>query len=452
MEGKFKQMNTVKATKGKNILIFAPHNDDEILGTGGIIQDCVDSDVSVKVAILTNGDGQIRRPNFLPFFRADFVKLGYKRQKESIDALEYLGLGEEDVEFFGYPDRGLSKMWTTNWTRENSYYSKYTKTNRSPYDNSFTENVPYCGSAAVEDVMSLISKVNPDVIYLPHPNDTHPDHWATNGLVLYGLERLKNQGDEDFQGVSALNYLVHSVNFPFPRGKFLESSLRVPPYLEDIDTDWIEVPLDLKKRLRKFRAIGKYRTQTQLMRKYLVSFARANELFGVVPELSLKDSTAFKAKQNLPKDFILEEGEKDKSLLSYLNPKRRSRLASLRRYPDIKSVNLRKGSKNLELAIDFYNRYRSGNEIRISLKTLGKEKGVSTGKSYSFRFKKDKLYHDGDKISKKDGYNYSTGAKSYRLSLPLEEILNPHKLILSTTLARKGRAFARSANRIIELN
>lgn len=446
-----KAENEIKPTEGEKILIIAPHNDDEILATGGLMQRYVEADSSVKVAIVTNGDGQIRRPPFLPFLRADFVKLGYRRQTETLEAMDYLGFGEEDVEFFGYPDRGLSQMWTNHWGRNQLYHSKYTKTDHSPYDNSYTEEAPYCGSAVVKDVKRLLLEFEPDVVYLPHPNDSHPDHWATNGFVLYGLEQLKNEFSGKFRDVTMLSYLVHSVKFPWPRGQFLKASLTEPDNLKDLDTEWVNVPLDLKERLTKLRAIGKYRTQNQLMRKYLISFARANELFGIVPSLTLNTSADYKGTPNLSRDFILNE-EEDESFLSYLNPKRRSRIATLRRYPDMKSVSLIRNAQSLKLAIDFFNRYRPGNEIQVTLKPLNPGGDVGqTGDSHSFRFLKSRLFHNQAEIDRGNGYEYETGQKSYRLSIPLEKINNPGKLILSITLARKGVPFARSANRLVKL-
>ena len=398
-------MNSEETIKGKKIVVFAPHNDDEILGTGGTIQRYLESDKKVKIAILTNGDGQIRRPQFLPFFRANFVKLGHKRQKESLDALKYLGLKEEDVKFFGYPDRGLSNMWTENWNYENLYYSKYTQTDRSPYGNSFTKNTPYCGSAVAEDIRKLLLEIKPDIIYLPHPNDSHPDHWATNGFVLHALEKLKSEGHEEFDDVKTLCYLVHSVKFPYPRGKFLEATLGKPQSLNKLDTDWIEVSLTLKERLRKLRAIGKYRTQTQLMRKYLISFARANELFGVVPSLSLNNTTHYPATPDLSRDFIVNEKE-DEAFLSYLDPKRKSRIATLRRYPDIKEVSLSKDGDVLNLGVDFFNIYRPGNEIQIILKPFQKNiKKKVTGESFTFKFRNKKLYRGEKEIRKGNEYS-----------------------------------------------
>lgn len=443
--------NGIESIEGNRVLIFAPHNDDEILAAGGLIQRCVGSDTPVKIAVMTNGDGQIRRPPFLPFFQADFVKLGYRRQNETLAAMDYLGLSEEDVEFFGYPDRGLSQMWTNNWGRNQLYYSKYTKTDHSPYNNSYTDESPYCGSAVARDVKKLMLEFEPDIVYLPHPNDSHPDHWATNGFVLYGLEQLKSEGYGKFEDVKMLSYLVHSVKFPWPRGQFLKASLTEPANLKNLDTEWVDVPLDFRERLHKLRAIGKYRTQNQLMRKYLASFARANELFGIVPSLSLNHSTKYEGTTNLPQDFIMNEDE-DESFLSYLNPKRRSRIATLRRYPDMKSVTLTQKSGTLKLTIEFFNRYRAGNEIQVTLKPLTtKENGAETGESHAFRFRKSRLYHDKSKIKKGNGYDFESGKKSYRLSIPVNKINDPDKLILSITLARKGVPFARSANRLIKI-
>lgn len=444
--------NKVDIFHGKKVLIFAPHNDDEILAAGGLIQRYVESDTPVKIVVITNGDGQIRRPPFLPFFRPDFVKLGYKRQNETLEATDYLGLEKDQVEFFGYPDRGLSHMWTNNWSGDELYYSKYTKSDHSPYDNSFTEEAPYSGTSVVKDVRQLLLEFEPSVIILPHPNDTHPDHWATNGFVLYGLEQLKNEGYEKFNDVTMLSYLVHNVKFPWPRGKYLETTLSEPENLKGLDTEWIEVQLNMKERLRKFRAIGKYRTQTQLMRKYLISFARANELFGVVPSLSLKNSTEYDGNPNLSRDFVMNE-EDDGSLLSYLNPKRRSRIASLRRYPDIKSISLTKNDGTLRLTVDFFNRYRSGNEIQIALKPFNENgrPGVIR-KSHTFKFKNNDLYHDKKKIEKEGSYDFETGKKFYSLSIPTEKIDDPTKLILSITLARRGVPFARSANRLVKID
>jgi len=437
---------------GDSVLVFAPHNDDEILGAGGLMQRYLESDASVKVVVMTNGDGQVRRPNFLPFFRADFIKLGYRRQNETIEAMDYLGLSEDEVSFLGYPDRGLSPMWTKHWKSESPYFSRYTKTDHSPYDNSYTENAPYCGSSVVKDVKQLLLDYEPDVVFLPHPNDSHPDHWATNGFVLYGIEKLKSEGYEQFEDTKMLNYLVHSVGFPWPRGQFLDASLKEPSNLNDLDTRWVKVPLRFRERLHKLRAISKYRTQNQLMRKYLVSFARANELFGIVPGLGLNHSVEYQDTPVPSSDFVLNE-EENEPFLSYLDPKRRSRMATIKRYPDLKSVTLVKNTESIKLGIDFFNRYRPGNEIGITLKPLGSSgEGNQPGDSHTFKFHRANLYHNGSKVKTGQDYDFESKKKYYRLSIPLDRINSPAKLILSITLGRKDVTFARSANRLVKLS
>ncbi len=40
-----------------NILVFAPHPDDEVLGCGGVISQALKQEKRVGVVVLTNGDG-----------------------------------------------------------------------------------------------------------------------------------------------------------------------------------------------------------------------------------------------------------------------------------------------------------------------------------------------------------------------------------------------------------
>lgn len=52
-EGNLPEINISKEDR---ILILAPHPDDEIVGTGGIIEKAMDIKVPVKIAFLTCGD------------------------------------------------------------------------------------------------------------------------------------------------------------------------------------------------------------------------------------------------------------------------------------------------------------------------------------------------------------------------------------------------------------
>ncbi|RPI27143.1 MAG: PIG-L family deacetylase, partial [Chloroflexota bacterium] len=106
----------------ERVLIIAPHPDDETIGAGGLIQAARSRGAEVRVVIVTNGDGQAFAPLalnhcLLPRTK-DYVALGERRQKETVNALGLLGLVQEDVHFLGYPDRQLATLWAANWTSD----------------------------------------------------------------------------------------------------------------------------------------------------------------------------------------------------------------------------------------------------------------------------------------------------------------------------------------------
>ena len=70
------------------------------------------------------------------------------------------------------------------------YTNKFTDFNISPYDNSFTPDVPYTGKNLSADIMKIVEEFQPDYLVYPHPNDRHLDHWATNAFVKYTLNKI----------------------------------------------------------------------------------------------------------------------------------------------------------------------------------------------------------------------------------------------------------------------
>src|SRR3977135_1741355 len=80
------------------VLIVAPHPDDEALFASGIIYQAHQRGLNVKVVLATNGDCQ-------------FPTIGPVRQQETVAAMGLLGLAPEDVIFLGYPDCGLNQLY-----------------------------------------------------------------------------------------------------------------------------------------------------------------------------------------------------------------------------------------------------------------------------------------------------------------------------------------------------
>ncbi len=76
------------------VLVIAPHPDDEVLIAGGVLARARAQRQRVTVVVVTNGDFTCERN-------------GHVRQDETIAALASLGIAEDEVIFLGYPDGWL---------------------------------------------------------------------------------------------------------------------------------------------------------------------------------------------------------------------------------------------------------------------------------------------------------------------------------------------------------
>ncbi|MBI3962272.1 MAG: PIG-L family deacetylase [Deinococcus sp.] len=267
----------------QRILILAPHPDDEILGAGGLISRQIAQGAQVQVVLVTNGDGYryAITGHFLHLQvpPADYRRLAYRRQQETLAALGTLGLDSSSVIFLGYPDRGVARMWTDYW--EVPYRSPFTRATASPYDNSYTPEAPFTGQALLHDLSEILDRFQPTQLYLPHPNDIHPDHWATYCFAMLALEMARLRGESWALAAHTLGYLVHrgELEWPRPRGYHPELSLYPPPAMAALGDGWAEYPLVREEVELKRRAILQYRSLLPTQRGFLLAFARRNELF-----------------------------------------------------------------------------------------------------------------------------------------------------------------------------
>lgn len=272
--------------QSQTVVVFAPHCDDEVLGTGGMIRQALKQGANVWVIIVTNGDGfRAAAAPGLKAFRANsstFVKFGYKRQAESLSALAELGVPKNRVIFLGYPDRGTEKMWTTNWNTP--FRSAYTHDDHSPYVNSYTRNAPYTGRRLTLDIEKILVILNPDQIYMPYPNDQHSDHWATSAFVSTALYDL------GYWGIKTVGmYLVHRGDWPVPQGMHPNIRLAPPAALTTYsDTQWYKLPLEASCVTAKRQAVSMFKSQPPGTQRFLSSFVRQTEIFAVRnPEMTL---------------------------------------------------------------------------------------------------------------------------------------------------------------------
>lgn len=271
--------------RGSRLLIVAPHCDDETLGPGILLHRALEAGLEVKVLMVTNGDGFTLAvaEDFFTIHPSslDYRKFGYQRQQESVAALKELGLKEDDIIFLGYPDTGVSRMWTEFWDSDKRYFSRYTQTDISPYKDSFDKRAPYTGESLMSDLDRVMGEYRPTHIYYPHPNDRHPDHWGVNAFVKYYLEEKK------LKNVNEILYLVHRGNWPIPKLPEPDSRLYPPVKLTGLGTQWLQFVFKPGEAALKKSAILKYHTQIRAMRSFLLAFVRSSELLGKYPDYTL---------------------------------------------------------------------------------------------------------------------------------------------------------------------
>ncbi|MHB9038035.1 MAG: PIG-L deacetylase family protein [Armatimonadota bacterium] len=280
-------------SRNDSVMVFAPHSDDETLGCGGMLALAVRNYIRVNVVLVTNGDGfrvavgrAYKTLNVTP---AKCIEFAYKRQRETLNALETLGVSSEHVTFLGYPDRGIARMWNTFWDEDTLYLSRATGSDHSPYDNSFTPNAPYCGDSLLKDIMRILTRDKPTDVYVPHPLDNHPDHYATYCFVAAAIEQLISEHQDFAKKVRLHTYLVHRGDWPVPKGNHPTEQLAPPYAMASGDTEWLSLQLGADIARMKRSAIRRYKTQTDIEKNFLMSFARENEIFGSVPDRKVKN-------------------------------------------------------------------------------------------------------------------------------------------------------------------
>uniref|UniRef100_A0A7C4M0H7 PIG-L family deacetylase n=1 Tax=candidate division CPR3 bacterium TaxID=2268181 RepID=A0A7C4M0H7_UNCC3 len=266
-------------TSNEKILIIAPHIDDEVICTGGVIQEAIKKEAEVKIVFLTNGDDAISsmisdRKKLEP---NEFISLGQQRMQEGKSSANVLGLNQDSLIFLGYPDGGLYSMLNTNFNQDNPHVSRSTKFSYNPYQGTYKEKQKYTGEGLVDDLNGIIDDFQPTIIFVPHIRDKHSDHRAA---YLF-LEKVIEGKDEDSYRI--FSYLVHYKFYP-PEKKFLPAYFMYPPKSLFSQEGWYSFDLSDDQQNKKEKAIYENYSQTKQvsigsLRNFLLSFVRRNEIF-----------------------------------------------------------------------------------------------------------------------------------------------------------------------------
>ena len=303
------------------VLILAPHPDDEALGTAGVLQKALQAGAKVKVALFTNGDNNelafIVYEKRLTFRKSEFLHMGEVRRKETIAAMEFLGLKQDDIVFMGYPDFGTMEILAKYWGETKPYRSMFPGQTAVPYPEALSPKAPYVGESILKDIKKIISEFKPTKIFVSHPLDTNRDHRA-----LYVFLRIALWDLEDvLQKPQVFPYIVHVVKWPLPRGYHPALTLEPPSEISNREIPWQVLTLSDDAIKKKHDAIKFYKSQIKCDPPYLFTFARKNELFGDYPEVRLKRQGNGEVKWwdiGIADEIEYSEGNKTKNEISYL--------------------------------------------------------------------------------------------------------------------------------------
>ena len=225
-----------------DIVVFAPHPDDEVICCAGVIQQALSVGKKVRVVFSTNGDGYPRAAATLlgkslsDLTTDDMERLGDTRRREAIAAAAELGLREQDLVFLGQHDAKL----------------------------------PAEEREALPRFVELLRGSKPRQICVPHPADEHADHAATYRIVSAAIDELD-------ASPQLFIYMVHSDGdrWPPPGPRFerggLDRSVPWPPP--------VRISLTAAEQDAKRRALKEHRSQWALDHDYLGRFVKSEEVF-----------------------------------------------------------------------------------------------------------------------------------------------------------------------------
>jgi len=269
-------------TKNTRLMVVSPHPDDETLAAGGLIQRVLRLGGSVKVVFMTSGDGfpegveketQISRPN-----AQDYRNYGKLRKREARQALRVLGMNKQDVVFLNFPDGGLRNLLQKHWFDRNPFFrSPFTLEDRPQATDSLLPDVEFNGEDVKREIEKLLLEFHPSLIAVADPRDRHPDHCSTYFFVNKSLKAYrKNYPTLD---PKILTFLVHFRQWPMGSGAGTGALLNPPDGFSEEEPAWISLALSDEESANKRKSLMEYQSQMLVMGRYLMSFARANELF-----------------------------------------------------------------------------------------------------------------------------------------------------------------------------
>lgn len=194
-----------EASQPLDILIVAPHSDDEVIGCAGVLLRALEQKKRIGAVVITAGDAFAKgaaaaakkRPQDLQ--PADFEHLASLRQKHTLHAMRALQIPLENVHFLGYPDGGLRQMYQDQ--QEETYRQPLTTRTatygpvvREYHFQKHGKPAPYTKAAVLTDLAEIIKAGRPQEIYVTNEVDHHSDHQAAFWYVRDAAQEAGYKG------------------------------------------------------------------------------------------------------------------------------------------------------------------------------------------------------------------------------------------------------------------
>lgn len=260
------------------VLIIAPHQDDEILAAGGLIQRLRKNGARIAVLFATNGD-----------YHGPQIAL--QRYCESCNALKYLGVSSDEVFYLGYGDTGMhdthSFLRKLRFASKESVFSTPFSTTTYHPAKKLTVHALRTGEesllthgAFIDDLTWFINQYMPDLVIFPHPNDQHGDHAA----ISVFLQATKVLAHIPF----CLTYIIHGGNDMAWPHRDTNMFLCPPVITEELWKNRISILLTDTERHCKIQALQLFETQhSSDTSGFLFSFCKQEEVFFLFAEDNL---------------------------------------------------------------------------------------------------------------------------------------------------------------------
>ena len=201
----------------KKILVIAPHNDDEILGCGGIMLKNKAEGNKVYVCIATHGTP--------PLFDPEGTK---RNHQETLDCHKYIGV--DNTIFLDFPAVFIDK------------------TDRYKIN---------------DELLRVIKKIQPDEVYIPHYGDMQKDHQIVADACMVALRPKYNHNFTKiycYETLSETGWNIPSVQNEFiPNcytdiSEFVDKKLEAMSYYESQLSDFPDA-----RSLEAVKALARYR-------------------------------------------------------------------------------------------------------------------------------------------------------------------------------------------------